>query len=98
MNKADAEDIVAGLGVSDAHAAAIVKYRDEKGAFKSIEDLQKVPGTRCEERSRRKRTSWNSSLRLIYNLTLQPNCPGNDSASERVPHRGTNPMRKAKRF
>jgi competence protein ComEA len=44
VNKADAEDIVAGLGVSDVHAKAIVKYRDEKGAFKSIDDLQKVPG------------------------------------------------------
>ena len=44
VNKADAEDIVAGLGVSDAHASAIVKYREEKGPFKSVEDLQKVPG------------------------------------------------------
>jgi competence protein ComEA len=44
VNKADADDIVAGLGVSNTHAAAIIKYREEKGEFKSIEDLQKVPG------------------------------------------------------
>jgi competence protein ComEA len=44
VNKADADDIVAGLGVSNTHAAAIVKYREEKGEFKSIADLQKVPG------------------------------------------------------
>ena len=44
VNKADADEIVAGLGVSDTHASAIIKYREEKGAFKSIEDLQKVPG------------------------------------------------------
>jgi hypothetical protein len=29
---------------------------------------------------------------------LHPNRPGNDSASAQIPHRGTNPMRKAKRF
>lgn len=44
VNKAAAKDLVAGLGVADAQAEAIVHYREEKGDFKSIEDLQKVPG------------------------------------------------------
>ena len=31
------------LGITDAEAAAIVKYRTDKGAFKTLEDLKKVP-------------------------------------------------------
>jgi competence protein ComEA len=44
VNKAAAADLVAGLGIQGGQAAAIVKYREEKGSYKSIEDLLKVPG------------------------------------------------------
>ena len=44
VNKASAKDLASGLGITDDQAAAIVQHREAKGAFKSIEDLQKVPG------------------------------------------------------
>lgn len=44
MNVGSAKAIVSALGISEAQAAAIVKYRAENGKFKSIEDLCKVPG------------------------------------------------------
>jgi competence protein ComEA len=44
VNKAGAEELVASLGLTEKQASAIVKYRDEKGSFKTVEDLQKVPG------------------------------------------------------
>ena len=44
VNKASANDIVAGLGMTAEQAAAIVEYRTSKGNFKSVEDLRKVPG------------------------------------------------------
>lgn len=44
VNKASAEELIAGLGLSRPQASAIVKYREEKGNYKSIEDLYKVPG------------------------------------------------------
>jgi competence protein ComEA len=31
------------LGLSGKEAAAIVKYRTDKGSFKTVEDLKKVP-------------------------------------------------------
>jgi competence protein ComEA len=44
VNKADVAGLVAGLGIQGGQAAAIVKYRQEKGSYKSVEDLLKVPG------------------------------------------------------
>jgi DNA uptake protein and related DNA-binding proteins len=44
VNKAEAADLVAGVGLTSAQAAAIVKYRKENGDYKSVDDLQKVPG------------------------------------------------------
>ncbi len=44
VNKASAGELSVTLGISDDKTAAIVKYRKENGDFKSIEDLQKVPG------------------------------------------------------
>jgi competence protein ComEA len=44
VNKAVAKDLATGLGITDAQAAAIVQYREANGNFKSVEDLQKVPG------------------------------------------------------
>ena len=43
VNTASVEELVAGLGISEKEAAAVVRYRDEKGKFKSFEDLGKVP-------------------------------------------------------
>jgi competence protein ComEA len=44
VNKAGASDLKESLGISAADADAIVQYRTEKGTFKSIQDLMKVPG------------------------------------------------------
>jgi competence protein ComEA len=44
VNKVAAKDFENSLGFSSKEAEAIVSYRAEKGNFKSIEDLQKVPG------------------------------------------------------
>lgn len=47
VNTADEKDLAAGLGLPDAKAAAIVKYREANGKFKTIEDLLKVPGLKA---------------------------------------------------
>jgi competence protein ComEA len=44
INKAGASDLITVLGISAADADAIVNYRAEKGGFKTIQDLVKVPG------------------------------------------------------
>lgn len=44
VNKATAQDLRNTLQLPEKQAAAIVHERDEKGNFKSIEDLKKVPG------------------------------------------------------
>ncbi len=44
MNVGSAKAIVSAIGISEAQAAAIVKYRAENGKFKSLDDLLKVPG------------------------------------------------------
>lgn len=44
VNKASAKDLESGLELSAKEAEAIVHYREEKGSFKSAEDLAKVPG------------------------------------------------------
>jgi competence protein ComEA len=45
INTADAKTLAKELlGVGAAKAEAIVKYRTEKGPFKSAEDLKKVEG------------------------------------------------------
>jgi competence protein ComEA len=44
VNKAKAKDLETALQLSAADAALVVRYRDENGAFKSIDDLKKVPG------------------------------------------------------
>jgi competence protein ComEA len=43
VNKASAADLESGLGLTEKEAAAVVKYRTDKGAFKAVEDLKKVP-------------------------------------------------------
>ena len=44
VNKAGASDLKESLGISTSDADAIVQYRTEKGTFKTIQDLMKVPG------------------------------------------------------
>jgi competence protein ComEA len=44
VNTANAEDLAMALEISKSVAAAIVKYRSEKGNFRSAEDLKHVPG------------------------------------------------------
>ncbi len=44
VNKVTAKDFESTLGFSSKEAEAIVSYRAAKGNFKSVEDLQKVPG------------------------------------------------------
>jgi competence protein ComEA len=44
VNMASAQELATGLGISEREAAAIVRHREEKGKFKTFEDLGKVPG------------------------------------------------------
>jgi competence protein ComEA len=44
VNKATIKDLENALRIPNKQAAAIVHHREEKGNFKSIEELQKVPG------------------------------------------------------
>ena len=44
VNKATVKDLQGALRIPDKQAAAIVHQREEKGDFKSIDDLKKVPG------------------------------------------------------
>jgi competence protein ComEA len=43
VNEASAGELAQGLGLTGQEAAAIVKYRTDKGRFKTLEDLKKVP-------------------------------------------------------
>jgi competence protein ComEA len=43
VNKAASADLQSGLGLTQKEADAIVKYRTDRGAFKTIEDLKNVP-------------------------------------------------------
>jgi len=44
VNKATATDLANGMELTAKEAEAIVHYREEKGSFKSVEDVEKVPG------------------------------------------------------
>ncbi len=44
VNKAKAIELESGLSLLRSHAAAVIKYREKNGPFKSIDDLKKVPG------------------------------------------------------
>ena len=43
VNQAPATELESGLGITAKEAAAIVTYRTDKGPFKAIDDLKKVP-------------------------------------------------------
>jgi len=44
VNQAEALDFESILSLKRSQAAAVIKYREQHGKFKSIEDLKKVPG------------------------------------------------------
>ena len=44
VNKAKAKDLETALELSSADAEAFVRYREEKGSFRTLDDLKKVPG------------------------------------------------------
>jgi competence ComEA-like helix-hairpin-helix protein len=44
INKADSVELESSLVLTKSEAAAVIHYRDEKGAFKSIEDLRNIAG------------------------------------------------------
>jgi competence protein ComEA len=44
INTAAAKEIETALELSPETASAIVRYREQNGAFKTIDDLKKVPG------------------------------------------------------
>lgn len=44
INSADAKALETLNGVGPAKAAAIVEYRSKNGPFKSVDELEKVPG------------------------------------------------------
>ena len=44
VNKAPSKDLAAALEIDAKDADAIVRYREQKGAFKTLDDLKKVPG------------------------------------------------------
>ena len=44
INKAAAKDLATALDISTQEAEAIVGYREEKGSFKTADDVKKVPG------------------------------------------------------
>src|SRR5262245_10736778 len=49
VNKAAAIEFESGLSLRRSQAAAIIRYREKNGPFKSIEDLKKVPGVDVEK-------------------------------------------------
>jgi competence protein ComEA len=49
VNKAAAIEFESGLSLRRSQAAAIIKYREKNGPFKSIEELKKVPGIDVEK-------------------------------------------------
>lgn len=44
VNKASATELGNGLEISTKEAESIVKYREENGKFKELDDFKKVPG------------------------------------------------------
>ena len=44
VNQAAAKDLATGLELTSKESESIVQYREAHGAFKTLEDLEKVPG------------------------------------------------------
>ena len=62
VNKADAEDIVAGLGVSDAARHGHRQVSREEGAPSNHRRTAESSRESMRRQSKRKRTSWNSEV------------------------------------
>jgi competence protein ComEA len=54
VNKADAKELTAELDFPPKEAEAIVRYREQNGNFKSMDDLKKVPGLDLKKLDARK--------------------------------------------
>jgi competence protein ComEA len=54
VNRASATDLASWLGVSESLGQAIIDYRTAQGAFKTLDDLKKVPGIQPEKLDARK--------------------------------------------
>jgi competence protein ComEA len=54
LNRATQIDLEAAGGLLRREAAAVIRYRDEHGPFKSLEDLRNVPGLDYSKIERRK--------------------------------------------
>jgi competence protein ComEA len=54
VNKATAAELPLVLDINEATAQAVVKYRDEHGVFKTLDDLKKVPGVNAAKLDARK--------------------------------------------
>ena len=44
INKADEKELQELNGIGESLASSIIKYREDNGKFKNIEDLKNVPG------------------------------------------------------
>ena len=44
LNTADKEELMTLKGIGEARAEDILKYREQHGAFRAVEDIMKVPG------------------------------------------------------
>lgn len=44
INRASREELIAIDGIGETMADAIIRFREQNGDFKSLEDLDKVPG------------------------------------------------------
>jgi competence protein ComEA len=44
INKADAVDLESSLVLTRTEAAAVIRYRNDKGPYKTVDELRNVPG------------------------------------------------------
>ena len=54
LNKAPADQLVSGLGITKESAAAIVAHREKNGPYKAWADLEKVPGLDMKKMAEKK--------------------------------------------
>jgi len=54
VNQAPAKEIETSLALTPEEAGALVRYREKNGAFKTIDDLKRVPGVDAKKIEARK--------------------------------------------